>query len=602
VQMPIVMVGGDLRIRRFTPAAEKLLNLIPGDIGRSVTDIRLNLDVPDLEAIVNAVMGQGGAFERAVLDREGRWHSLRVRQYRTGDNRIDGAVILLVDIDSARRTGDALREAEERFARMADTSPVLFWVMGPGGVEFVNRAYEEFFGTDLAKLRAADWTELVHPEDRGIYVAAHREAAVQGKPFTAIARVRRRDGTYRWIKSIGAPRGFGGLVGTSIDVTDLKEAERAKNEFLSVLSHELRNPLAAITSAAALLQAPLRGPQDADKVVGIISRQARNMTRLVDDLLDMSRLSRGKIVLRPEAVDLAAAVRTTVEAERPAFKTARQELTCSIPDEPVWIEADPTRLDQIVGNLLRNACKFTPEGGHIWLELATEPRNWQPGQAGSAVLRVRDNGIGIAREEAPRIFDLFTQGERTAQRAQSGVGIGLTLAKLLVDMHGGTIAAHSAGPWMGSEFVVRLPLRATAPHESAPREAQRIPARRILIVDDNRDVAAALGGWLQGEGHTVHVVHEGGAAVGAAEEFDPDVVLLDIGMPDMDGYESARRLRGDTRLDGVYLVALTGFGRDEDVKRTLESGFDDHITKPAAPSDLQRVLLAASRKERQKGA
>jgi signal transduction histidine kinase/DNA-binding response OmpR family regulator len=372
---------------------------------------------------------------------------------------------------------------------------------------------------------------------------------------------------------------------------DVQQADRQKNEFLSMLSHELRNPLAPIRNAVYLVRQRAQDRPDLRDVCNLIDRQVQHLVRLVDDLLDISRITRGKIRLQTEPVDLATVVIRAVETTRPLIDARRHELTVSLPEEPVWVEGDPVRLAQVLGNLLNNAAKYTEEGGRIWL---TAERSGP-----EAVFRVRDTGIGIPPDMLPSVFELFTQVDRSLDRSQGGLGIGLTLVHRLVEMHAGRVEAHSAGPNRGSEFVVRLP--ALAPDQAQPSGNGAEPAlakaaaRRLLVVDDNQDAADSLALLLGTAGHEVRVYTDGPAALAAADNFRPDMVLLDIGLPGMSGYEVAQRLRSRPGHEGVLLVALTGYGQDEDVRRSREAGFDHHLVKPADFEVLNKLLACLDR-------
>jgi signal transduction histidine kinase len=369
----------------------------------------------------------------------------------------------------------------------------------------------------------------------------------------------------------------------------LTEADRRKDEFLAMLAHELRNPLAPIRNAVGLMR--LTGVADPrlSWCRDVIDRQVAHLSRLVDDLLDVSRVTRGLIHLRSETVELAAVVNQAAETVRPMLEERRHVLAVALPAQPVCLRGDPTRLAQVFGNLLHNAAKFSDDGGRIALTAARE--------GGRVVVRVRDSGVGMAAEVLPHIFEPFTQGDRSLDRAQGGLGVGLTLVRRLVELHGGTVEAHSDGPGKGSEFVVRL---AEAPAPAAPSpDGRRAPAagpspggRRVLVVDDNGDAAESLALLLRLAGHEARVAHDGPGALKEAEAFPPDAVLLDIGLPGMDGYEVARRLR---RLEGARsatLVAVTGYGQDDDLRRSKEAGFDHHLIKPVDPSTLYDLLRA----------
>lgn len=366
----------------------------------------------------------------------------------------------------------------------------------------------------------------------------------------------------------------------------LRDADQRKDEFLAVLAHELRNPLAPIRNSLHILR--LTGQQDpaATRVGEIMERQVNHLVRLVDDLLEVSRITRGKIELRKELVELAAIVRSAVETSRPLIEAGRHELTLSIPTEPITLDCDPVRLAQVMANLLNNSAKYTDEGGQIRLSVRCES-DW-------VVISIHDNGVGIAADMLPRVFDLFTQVELSSGRAQGGLGIGLTLAKSLVEMHGGTVQAKSDGLGKGSEFIIRLPLAAQEPPANRPetRPNAVLAPRRVLVVDDNRDAAQSLGMLLKLLGTEVHVAYSGADALQAIGSFQPDVVLLDIGMPDMDGYEVARRIRQQRDFEHVTLIALTGWGQDEDRNRSQLAGFDRHLIKPADVNVLQTLFVS----------
>jgi signal transduction histidine kinase/CheY-like chemotaxis protein len=369
---------------------------------------------------------------------------------------------------------------------------------------------------------------------------------------------------------------------------DLAEADRRKDEFLAMLAHELRNPLAPIRNAVQALR--LLAPDNAEVrwAREVIERQVWHLSRLVEDLLDVSRFTRGRVTLRKEPTDLAAVAARAAESIRPAVEGGGLQLAVALPADRLWVDADPVRLAQVVGNLLNNAAKYTPAGGRIGLTAGRE--------GGGAVLRVWDTGVGIAADMLPHVFDLFAQGDHTLDRAQGGLGIGLTLVRSLVELHGGSVRACSGGPDRGSEFVVRLPLMADPPGPGAtPTDTGRgaaPPPRRVLVVDDNVDVAASLARFLELTGHDVRTAHDGPAALDAVRADRPEVVLLDIGLPGMDGYEVARRLRELLATAGVVLVALTGYGQEGDRRRSREAGFDHHLVKPVDPAALQELLAS----------
>jgi PAS domain S-box-containing protein len=409
-----------------------------------------------------------------------------------------------------------------------------------------------------------------------------------------------RDKTERAIDDSAAPikDEQGRIIGAVLvfrDVTErrreeeaLKESDQRKDEFLAMLAHELRNPLAPIRNGVQILRALAPPVPELQLAIDMIDRQAHQMTRLVDDLLDISRITRGKIELRKERVELAAIVRDAIEGSRPLIDQKSHELTVTIPPQPIHLEADLTRLSQVLMNLINNAAKFGGRAGRIWVTAERE-EDW-------LLIRVKDTGIGIPPEMLPRIFDMFTQGDRSLERSEGGLGLGLTLVQRLVEMHGGTVEACSEGLGKGSEFVLRLPVAVEIQDEGshgAAGDGETIvpPARRrILVVDDNLDAAESLGMLLEMLGHEVHTAHDGLEAVGAVAQFQPDVVLLDIGLPKLNGYEAARRIREQNGGTGPVLVALTGWGQEEDRRLSKEAGFDHHMTKPVDFADLQKVL------------
>jgi PAS domain S-box-containing protein len=370
----------------------------------------------------------------------------------------------------------------------------------------------------------------------------------------------------------------------------LKEADHRKDEFLATLAHELRNPLAPVRNAVQVLR--LKGPADPELRWSrdVIDRQVAHLTRLIDDLLDVSRITRNRLELRKEPVELAEVVKGAVETSRPLIEECGHELTLTLPSEPVYVDADLVRLAQVFMNLLTNAAKYTERGGRIWL---TAERN-----GAEVAVRVRDTGVGIPAEKLPRLFEMFFQVDRSLERSQGGLGIGLSLVRRLVELHGGTVKAQSAGLGKGSEFTVRLPVLpgalAVQPTEESPDERALTAAtcRRILVVDDARDNADALAMLLQLAGNEVETAYDGLAAVEAAERWRPDVVLLDIGMPKLNGYDACRRIREQPWGTTIVLVALTGWGQEEDKRRTSEAGFDGHLVKPVDPVALTKMLAA----------
>ena len=856
--MAIVLLGRDLSVRRFSAQAEKRFNLLATDVGRPMSQIQHDVVLPVLDVFVTGVIEALRPRECEVQDRQGRWYSLRVRPYVTMDNVVEGAVLVLVDIDDLKRNAQRLITARDYVTNIIETvRDPLVVLDGALRVERVNRAFRQMFQVgdvdtdgrfiydlgdrqwDIPELRTllseiltqhttvenflverdfvrlgyrsmllnarrmrnaddeteriilavediterrfresqlrdseerlrlsqevarvgafdwhiqtddhiwtvemealyglpprgfgrtrAAWAALVHPDDRvaamaavdhslatpdtvdaewrtvwpdgsvhwlsarfrclvdshgtqvritgvnlditerrqmeedvrrqtsrfetllnqvplGVYlvdqdfrirylkpstvpvfgdfsdlvgrdfddvihrlwpapyadelVQRFRHTLATGEPYITPERIEQRLDRgvidyYAWqIHRIPLPDGAFGVVcyfrDTSVEVkarAALAESDRHKDEFLAMLAHELRNPLAPIlVSIDVIRQARATSPVLVDQALDLIRRQVGYMVRLVDDLLDVGRVSRGRIDLRRERVELLSAVRQVAEGTRALFEQRDQILVVDLPADPVFVRVDPVRLAQIVGNLLNNASKFTARGGHVWLTVELGPQ---------VVIRVRDTGIGLAAEHLTSVFDLFTQVDTSLERTSTGLGIGLTLVKTLTEMHGGSVTAHSSGLGQGSEFVVRLPVEVSREVPVAPPPAPdaAVAPLRILVVDDNHDAADSLAMLLTLNGHLTHTVHDGVAAVAAAATFRPDVILMDIGLPGLNGYEAARQIRAQhTGADRPVLVAVTGWGQREDQQRSKDAGFDVHVVKPMDDVTLGRML------------
>ena len=438
-------------------------------------------------------------------------------------------------------------------------------------------------------------------EDRAGVAAKIAQVAVGGGSRRLAFRVvRLGDGAVRHVEATvellrdpaGAPAK---LIGTLQDVTDrvelegaLAAASRNKDEFLAVLSHELRNPLAAVQTGLHVLERAEPGSEQARRMLAIVERQSAQLARLVDDLLDVTRIERGKITLRREAFELGELVRRCVEDLRPTVTAADVRLEARVTPEQMWIKGDPTRITQVVVNLLGNAAKFTPGGGRI--EVALERAG------GEAVLAVTDTGMGISADMLGRVFEPFAQADRTSHRARGGLGLGLALVRRLAELHGGVATAESGGPGQGARFTVRLPVREGAPTPAPRREPPPAGRCRAVIVDDDPDVAATLAEALRLDGHEVEVALNGAEGLALARALVPDVVLCDLTLPGMDGYDVARAIRGDDALSGTMLVALTGCALPEDLRHASRAGFDRHLAKPATLEAIEEVLGAASRR------
>jgi signal transduction histidine kinase/CheY-like chemotaxis protein len=414
---------------------------------------------------------------------------------------------------------------------------------------------------------------------------------VQGKPLGAItfiaAESTRRYGQEDQAVAEDLAHRSAGAVENARLYMELREADRRKDDFLAMLAHELRNPLAPIRNALQILRLRNADGVTVERAKDVMERQIEHLVRLVDDLLDVSRFMRDKIELKKEKIELHKIVDRAVETAQPVIDAQGHKLTVSLPSKPIWVEADSIRFAQVIANLLNNAAKYTKKAGRIELSALQD--------GAEVVLRVKDDGIGIAPDMLPRIFDLFTQVDRSFDRSQGGLGIGLTLVRRLVEMHHGQVTAYSAGLGKGSEFIVRIPALAGLNGEGKARSeegdsAANTPSRRILIVDDNVDAAESLAMLLRLLKQQVQVVHDGPAALAAAVSHQPEVILLDIGLPGMTGYEVAKRLRQQRDFQKTLLVAMTGYGHEEDKRRSQEAGFDRHLVKPVNLTDLQKLL------------
>ncbi len=500
------------------------------------------------------------------------------------------------------RVEPPLRDSDEQYRLlMENVKDYAIFLMDPSGnVASWNAGAERILGWKEAEIVGKPFALIFTPGDAEQGQPEHELKVAREKGRAEDERWHvRKDGTRLWASGVVTPlwdeagrlRGFAKVLR---DITERKrteeelaEANRRKDEFLAMLGHELRNPLAPILNTLHALRQDKAATPAQQQAVGMIDRQVRQLVRLVDDLLDVSRITRGKIHLRKERAQLSTVVNHAVETARPFINARRHHLAVSLPAESVWLEADPARLAQVFANLLNNAAKYTEPGGHIWLTAQRE--------GNEAVVRVKDTGIGILAEMLPRIFDLFTQADRSLDRAQGGLGIGLTLVRSLVQMHEGTVTAVSEGFGKGSEFVVRLPvvpevggLKPEAPAKVPEKERRPL---RLLVVEDNVDTAESLAMLLRLYGHDVKVSHTGPAALQAVPVHRPDVVLLDLGLPGMDGYEVARRLREQGEFEKVPLLAMTGYGQEADRERTKEAGFNHHLVKPIDPEKLQDLLV-----------
>jgi PAS domain S-box-containing protein len=520
---------------------------------------------------------------------------------RDAAGKVDGALLTHFDVSEQVRAEAALRESEIKFRAIANAIPHLVWSNLPDGThDFYNDRWYEYTGFTAGLADNEQWAELVHPDDRERAAKLWRDSLATGAPYDIEYRLRcHQRKEYRWCLSRAVPvHGADGRLirwlGTATDVheqrltaDELRRASEKKDEFLAMLAHELRNPLAPIKAAAHLLKLSGAGHPRMGQAASIIERQVGHMTELVDDLLDVSRVTRGLVELEMRPIDMKTVVSSAVEQVKPLIEARSHTLHVHAGARHAAVRGDHTRLVQVLVNLLTNASKYTPQGGSIDVDVHVE--------ADTVRVAVADNGSGIEPALLPCVFDIFTQGVRTPDRSQGGLGIGLALVKSLVALHGGQVRARSDGPGRGSVFDVTLPLLAEAqpaPDASAPpgHEPGAAAGKRILVVDDNVDAATTLGELLMALGHEVMVRFDGKSALADAAAFAPDVLVLDIGLPDMDGYELARRMRSEPATAQARYLALTGYGQAHDRTLARAAGFDHHFVKPVDIAALQAVL------------
>jgi PAS domain S-box-containing protein len=505
-----------------------------------------------------------------------------------------------------RRTQRELKESEERFRQMAENIEDVFWIFSPQDekVLYVSPAFAHLWEcpAEFAQNDYMGWLQTVHHHDRERVAQAFREL-IENRPYDEEFRIVRPDGSIRWVRDRGfvvkntAP-GVHRITRITSDISARKaadklrsEADSRKDEFLATLAHELRNPLAPIRNAVELMNATgYEAVSVHDHAREVIQRQVNHLVRLVDDLLDISRISQGKVTLKVDGIELKTFVSSALETAKPIIEARSHRLTVRLPDEEKWVRGDGVRLAQIVANLLNNAAKYTSQGGEIVLD-ASEV-------AGELVISVQDNGIGIAVDSIDSIFDLFAQGDVAPDRAQDGLGVGLALVRKLVEMHSGRVTAYSAGTGMGSTFNIYLPLaqKAQAVKEGSQSGGAPAPTQgkhTVLIVDDNADALEMFSLLLQAHGYDTVSANDAESAVAAAHAHRPDVIVMDIGLPGMNGYEVAAALRKEPAFKHTRIVAVTGYGQSHDRERALASGFDRHLVKPVSfPALLEAIAVS----------
>ncbi len=560
---------------------------------------------------------------------------------RTQAGNILGCVLVFRDVTERQQQENQLRDeqkrlqaSEQRFRQIADTMPQMVWVTRPDGYhEYYNRRWYDYIGCKPEECLGFGWNAPLHPADKDLAIDRWNYSLRTGEPYEIEYRFRSKAGDYRWFLGRALPvRDESGQItqwfGTCTDIeeskrieaersqlaAELSEADRRKDEFLATLAHELRNPLAPIRNGLQILRLTSQNTgsnnEATERIQAMMERQITQMVRLVDELMDVSRINRGKVSLRLEQVEITSIIEQSVETSRPAIELAQQRLSVTLPPQPIYLQADPLRLVQVFSNLLNNACKYSPSGSQISImvecDRASNRASEHPKQSEAVIVSVEDTGIGISADMLPRIFDLFTQVEGAFERAsgsgslaqnglaQNGLGIGLTLVKQLVEMHGGSVQAYSEGLGQGSKFVVRL-LTVVEPTTTqnetfATSEQIAMSSRRILIVDDNEDSALTLAVLFEMSGDETQTAEDGLQAIAVAESFKPDVALLDIGLPGLSGYEVAQAIRAQPWGKSMVLIALTGWGQDEDRQKSKEAGFNAHMVKPVDHDALLKLL------------
>jgi two-component system CheB/CheR fusion protein len=593
VPAAVIVADERLRVTYCNPAAAELF----GASGQGTPGWPL-AELFQAEGATQQIARGDYAGELQCRRRDGRVFpaQVRARPLALGQSSARGVVL---SIHEVARTEAELRKSDEllRLAQVAAMVGIWEWDPATQTLSWTPEL-AALYGYPAEDVHSySDWSSRVNPDDLRRIEEERARAVAERRPFDLEFRMQQPSGVTRWLKARGGAiydeQGRPTRVfGITVDVTERKRFEEAlresdrKDEFLAVLSHELRNPLTPIKNSLAILDRVVPGAPQALRAQAIIGRQVHHLTRMVDDLLDVTRIARGKAALQRERLDLGEVVGRTVEDYRAAFAEGGVAFADAISAEPMWLTGDATRIAQVVGNLLGNAVKYTPRGGSVELTLERA--------SDAALLRVRDNGHGIAPDVLEHVFEPFAQAPQTPDRKSGGLGLGLALVKGFVQLHGGTVAASSRGVGGGAEFAVRLPLEPVMAAEAEPEARDRpVRCRRVLIIEDNMDAADTLRDVLELCGHEVRVAFDGPEGLRVAGDFRPEVVLCDIGLPGMTGYEVARALRSDDRLRGVSLVALTGYSLPEDQRRAADAGFAYHIRKPPNLDELIDLLDTA---------
>lgn len=587
-----------LRLRRFTPRIADIFNLIPQDIGRPIDSFTHKLQESHLADLIKQVIQDEASVQKEVKDKSGQWYLMRIFPYLSR-SAVEGAVLTLVDVTSLQAATEALKDSEERFYLAVRGSNAGIWDwkdVEEDDVWCSARMLTLLGMSSDTQMTMSGLQQLVHPQDRSRVSSALKKHLRDDAVFDIECRMEvEGSGGYRWMHIRGsAERVDGGralrMAGSFEDVTDRHAAEEAvqlgverRDQFLAMLSHELRNPLGAVQNATSLIANGQVDESIREKATAVVQRQLGQMSRLLDDLLDVSRITHGKIELRRSDVDLCEVVQEALMVVRATAELQGMIVTSELPDEPVVVHGDSARLEQVTVNLLVNAIKYTPDGGSIIVSLHRD--------GDQAVLEVKDSGVGIPKDKIKEIFSLFYQSDETLDRSSGGMGVGLTLVDAVVKMHGGTISCQSDGANCGSSFIVNLPAVArTAKPEATESIRPTNSLKTIVLVEDIDDAREMFAALLALRGYEVHQAADGAEGLGLIERIRPDAAIIDIGLPKLNGHQVARRIRANEELSKIPLVALTGYGQDSDRDEVQESGFDLHLVKPLDPLKLDRML------------
>lgn len=590
-----IFLDRKLCIRKFTPQISSIFHLLPQDLGRPIEGFAHHIKQEQLHDKIKTVLNNGPAVEQEVQDQQGKWYFLRILPYRSSTDDVEGAVLTLIDLSALKQVKSEAQKLHRQLTGILDYSTAGIFVKdlkghytlcNRAGARILNSTPDMVLGRTDRELLSTDIAEIIQSHDRKV-ADADRVGEFE-------ETIETDDGQHTYLAVKFPLRDENseiyGIGTVCADITARKQAEEAerlavqrRDQFLAVLSHELRNPLGAIVNAVQMMDRR-KDAETFRSTLRLIDRQASQMSRLLDDLLDVSRVTQGKIELRKEVVDLWATSEDAVDAVRQIFDQRNQQISLGVPEEPLYVEADPSRLQQLQVNLLTNASKYCEDGGHIWLNVTR--------QGPEVVISVRDNGVGVPREMQSRIFDLFVQSDSTLKQSDGGMGVGLTLARAIVEKHGGTITVHSDGPGTGSEFSVRLPLteKKRSVQARLPSPAENAAETTILVVEDNPDGRETLCELLKMDGYRVLSAEDGAAGIEIMEREKPDVALIDIGLPDMSGHDVAQKVRNSRRLRESFIVALTGFGQESDRQAALKAGFDAHLVKPLDTARLAEIL------------